>query len=348
MNRWTLFAAVLTIAVVGLGSPRARAEGEGQEELDEALRVKVTAENLRDLNTVVELLEKAIEEGLDVDNSDFAEQLLVESLMERAGQLAAVVQSVPLPKLADPQIQRVRALAATDLKRVVEYDDSPPQARLLLAQLLALPGGDRAEALKALNELFSSKSLENLPVKAHGEALALRATLQTDPEKARADFDAAIELEPNEASHLMARADFLRQQGKLDEAAADVEAVVAKNPDAAAAFLARAQIEREQNKMNEALASLDKATELAPSAPEPFQQRGEIYRLQGETDKAIEQFNRVLQMHPGFLLTLIHRAEAYLASDRFDEALVDIEAVLKDNPDLTVAQGLRAQGGWRT
>ncbi len=328
---------------MGLGSPRVQAEGNGQEELDEALRVKVTAENLRDLNEVVELLEKAINEGLDVENSDFAEQLLVESLMERAAQLSAVVQSVPVRKLADPQMQQVRSLAVTDLKRVMEYDSAPPQAKVLLAQLMALPGGDRPAALELLNELFDGESLEKLPAKMQAEALSVRASLQTDPEKARADFDAAIALEPSEAEHLMARADFFRREGKLDEAVADIEAVVEKNPDAAAAFLVKAQIEREQNNLNEALASLNKATELAPAAPEPFQERGEIYRVQGETAKAIEQFNRVLQMHPGFLLTLVHRAEAYLANEQYDEALVDIEAVLKDNPTLTVAHGLKAQ-----
>jgi tetratricopeptide (TPR) repeat protein len=343
MNRWMWFRAVLVIAVAGLGAPRAMAEGNGQEELDEALRVKVTAENLRDLNKVVELLETAISEGLDVENSDFAEEMLVEVLMERSAQLAAVVQSVPMPKLADPKVQQVRGLAVTDLQRVLEYDGAPVQAKVLLAQLLALPGGDRAEALKLLDEMFADKATAELPAKLQAEGYSLRATLQEDPAKAAADFEAAIKLEPEEAQHRMARADFYRRQGKLDEAVADIDAVVAQNPDAAAAFLAKAQLQREQNKLNEALASLDKATELAPSAPEPYQQRGEIYRLQGDPAKAIEQFNRVLQMQPGFLLTLIHRAEAYLANEQFDEALVDIEAILKDNPGLTVAHGLRAQ-----
>ena len=343
MNRWMWFQAVLLAALVGLGSPRAMAEGNGQEELDEALRVKVTAENLRDLNKVVELLETAIDEGLDVENSDFAEQLLVEVLLERSAQLAAVVQSVPMQKLADPQLQRVRGLAVTDLRRVLEYDGAPVQAKVLLAQLLSLSGDERAEALKLLDEMFADKATAELPAKLQAEAYSLRASLQDDPAKAQADFDAAIDLEPKEAQHRMARADFLRRQGKLDEAVADIDAVVEQNPDAAAAFLVKAQVQREQNKLNEALASLDKATSLAPSAPEPYQQRGEIYRLQDDPAKAIEQFNRVLQTQPGFLLTLVHRAEAYLANKQYDEALVDIEAVLKDNPGLTVAHGLRAQ-----
>jgi tetratricopeptide (TPR) repeat protein len=141
----------------------------------------------------------------------------------------------------------------------------------------------------------------------------------------------------------MARGEFNRQRGKLEEALEDIDAVLEKEPEEAGAYLVKGQILREQKKLEEAIASLDKATELAPSAPTPYRQRGEIYREQGETAKAIEQFNRTLQLQPGDLLALVHRAEAYLTSERFDEALVDIEAVLKDNPGLTVAHGLRAQ-----
>src|SRR5690606_29635087 len=66
-------------------------ENGGQEDLDKALQAKVTAQSLRDLNEVIQLLESAIEKGLDVESSDFAETLLVESLLERAAQLTAVV-----------------------------------------------------------------------------------------------------------------------------------------------------------------------------------------------------------------------------------------------------------------
>jgi tetratricopeptide (TPR) repeat protein len=343
MNRWIGLWAFLGAVIVGLSTPPAWAEGNGQDELDEALRVKVSAENLRDLNKVVELLEKAIEEGLDVENSDFAEGMLVEVLMERAAQLAGVVQSMPLERLADPQLQRVRGLAISDLKRVLEYDDSPVQAKVLLAQLQALPGGERKEALELLNEAFEDERFQALPDQMRAEAISLRATLQDDPEKALADFDKAIELQPKEEEHRLARADFNRRRGEFDKALEDIDSLLGQNAENAGAYLAKAQILREQNKLDEALASLDKATELAPSAPGPYQQRGEIYRAKGDTKKAIEQFNRVLQLQPGFMLTLIHRAEAYLDNEQYDEALVDIEAVLKDNPTLTVAHGLRAQ-----
>jgi tetratricopeptide (TPR) repeat protein len=341
MNRWMGFWALLLLLVAA--PAQVRAEGNGQDELDDAIGAKATAENLRDYNKVIELLEKAIDEGLDVENSDFAEELLVETLMQRASQLAAAVQSVPAQQIADPQLQRVWALAVTDLRRVIEYDAAPIQSRVLLAQLLAMPGGDRDEALELLEESFEDEAMGALPTGMRAEALTLRASLQKDPEKALADFEEAIKLEPDEADHRMARADFNRQRGKLDEAIEDINAILENDSEQPGAYLGKAQILREQNKLDEAITALDKASELAPSAPGPYQQRGEIYRTKGDAKKAIEQFNRVLQLQPGNLLTLIHRAEAYLHTEQYDEALVDIEAVLKDNPGLAAAHSLRAQ-----
>jgi tetratricopeptide (TPR) repeat protein len=333
---------MLTISL-GLFALPALAEGNGQKDLDEALRVKVTAENLRDLNKTIELLESALDKGLDVENSDFAESMLRESLMERASQLAAVVQNVAPQRLVEPSIQKVRALAVSDLKRILEYDNPPAQARLLLSQLLTLPGGDRPEALKQLDQLFDDKAVKDMPAEQRADALTLRATLQTDAAKALADYDEAIKLAPDEPSHRMARAEYQRREGHFDQALADIDAILQKDPKEASAYLLKAGVLRDQKKLDDAIASLDKAVELAPTAPGPHQELGEVYRETGEVAKAIEQLNKVLQMQPGLLLTLIHRAEAYLANKQADEALVDIEAVLKENPNLPTVRALRAQ-----
>jgi tetratricopeptide (TPR) repeat protein len=343
-RRLGLFALSLVSSVcLALGS--AQAEGNGQADFDEALRVKVTAEDMRDLNKVVELLESAIEKGLDVENNDFAEEMLVESLMQRAAQLSAVIQSAPMTRLNDGDLQKVRALAVTDLQRVVEYDNAPVQAKVLLAQLLTLPGGDPDEALELLNDVFDDEAVANLPPKMRAEALIIRGKLlaPTDHEKALADFNAAIELDRENPEYLLARADFYNNQKKFDEAVADIDAVIAQHPDVAGSYLVKATLLREQEKFDEALAALDKAAELAPAAPGIYQQRGELYRVKGDYPQAIEQFTKALNMQPGSLLALIHRSEAYLNNKQYDLALADIESVIKANPDLTVAHGLKAQ-----
>lgn len=328
-----------------LAAGSARAEGEGQADFDEALKLKVTAEDMRDLNKVVELLESSIEKGLDVENNDFAEEMLVETLMQRAAQLAAVIQSSPVHRLDDDDMIKVRALAVTDLQRVVEYDSAPVQAKVLLAQLMTLPGGDPKEALELLNDVFDDEAVDTLPPKMRAESLVIRGKLltPTDPEKALADFNAAIELDEKNPDLLLARADFYNSQKKYAEAVADIDAVIAQHPDVAGSYLVKATLLREQEKFDEALAALDQAAERAPAALGIIQQKGEIYRQMGDFPKAIEEFTKVINMQPSSILPLIHRSEAYLNNKQYDEALADIETVIKANPDLPLARGLKAQ-----
>lgn len=344
MNRSPWLLALLVALSLGLPAPSARGEGLGQEDFDEALRAKVTVENMQDLNNVVELLKSAISKGLDVENNDLAEQMLVESLMQRGAQLAAVLQSAPANKLDDESLRRVRGLAVSDLRLALEYDNAPPQAKALLSQLLALPGGDPKEALQLLDDLFDDEGIEALPPKMRAESLSLRGKLQAEsaPEKALADFNAAIELDPTNPEYRLTRADFYNNQQKYDEAIADIDAVIEQHPEAAGSYLVKSALYRQQGKYAEALATLDKAAELAPSAPGVAQQRGEIYSVQGEFPKAIEQFSKVLEMHPGLLLPLLYRAQAYLNDKQYDKALVDIEAVLKADPNLSDALGMKA------
>jgi len=330
-------------AICAAAQHAALAEGLGQEDFDDALRIKVTAEDVRDLNKVIDRLESALDKGLDVENSDLAEQMLVESLLERATQLTTVVRSLPIDRLEDPRIDQVRTLATSDLRRVLTYDDPPAQATVMLVHLLSLPGGDPTEAKQLLNRFIKQDDFAALPADERAEALALRATMQKSPEKALADYDAAIALAPDSVAYLLARANFHREQDHDEQALADIAAFIEKRPDDAAGYLLQADVYRDADRLDEALASVEKASQFAPKDPAIHQTRGEIYRLQQDYDRAIAEFTRVLRMAPGLALALIHRAEAYYAADKLDEALADLDTLLKEHPGLAVAHGLKAQ-----
>ncbi|MCA9238377.1 MAG: tetratricopeptide repeat protein [Planctomycetales bacterium] len=317
-----------------------RAEGPGQEDLDEALRVKITAEDLRDWNRTIDLLQSALDKGLDVESSDFAEELLAETLMQRVSQLTAAYDSQPPERRVDPRMQQVRGMAVSDLRRILAYDEPPSVAKLMLAKLLTGPGGDPHESRRLLTEFLED---EEAPVDQRAVAYAIRAGLQTQPDKQAADIDAAIELEPENPKYLLARAAMRRQRSELDGALTDVAAVLAASPEDMGAYLLQSEILTQQGKPEEALGVLAKASEMMPDSPIPAQQRGEIYRSMGDFEHAVEEFTIVLDKEPNSLLTRIFRAESYLGLDETDRAMADVDAVLEKQPGLVAALRLHAQ-----
>ena len=302
------------------------AEYEGRADLDEALRKKVTSNGLLDLNNVIKLLEIAIDKGLDAEDTDFAERMLSDSLMERATSLMQVINT---RSILDQRVQKIRLLVTSDLRDVLAYDDPPVEAYLMLGKLQALPGGDEREARRAVGNYLK---FDDLPNEQRAEALVLRARMMKDQKRALEDMKEAIELAPENSNYRLALAIFLRQSKKLDEALATIDEVIRLNPENGNAVILQGEIYRQQDRIKEALESFDKATELAPQAPAPYQNRGEIYRRQNKYEEAIAQFNEVLKLQPGVLLTLLNRSDAYMANGQLEEALADIDVVMKKQP----------------
>lgn len=302
MNRWTRLVGVATLSVVWAAAGAVRAEGNGQEDLDKALRIKVTAQNLRDLNHVIELLESAIDKGLDVENSDFAESLLAESLLERASELTAVVRGVPRQALEeDRRIQQVRDLAVSSLRRVLAYDDPPPQAKVMLAQLLALSGGSLAEAQQLLDSAFKDEAYAELPPGALAEAYLLQATIY-------------------------------RQQSKLDEAIASLEEVVKRVPDAPEPYQALGEIYRLKEDFPKAIEQFTKLLEIEPDAMLALVHRAEAHLNNKQPDEALKDIESVLKANPGLALAHGLKAQALAHADRLPEAIAEMRGLAESAP----------------
>jgi tetratricopeptide (TPR) repeat protein len=331
-----LVVFLLSCVVLVAGGQVARAESKGQDDLDEAMRMRVTAEGLPDLNQVIEKLQVALDKGLEVEDAETAEQMLSGALMERASTLMQVVNS---NSIGDDRIKQILKLIVSDLRRVLAYDNPPPTANFMLGKLMSLPGGDPHEARRLLTNFLDAK---DIPVDERAEALMLRARVQTDEEKSLADFDEAIKLVPDNSNYSLVRAMFLRSKGKYDDAMTDINKLIEQSPEDANAFILQGEVFRDLDKPDDALKSFDEATKLAPQAPGPYQQRGEIYREKQEYDKAIKEFSKVIELQPGDVLPLVHRAEAYLNDKQYEKALADVDAVLEEQ-QVVAAHRLRGE-----
>jgi tetratricopeptide (TPR) repeat protein len=333
-----LITAGLVVAIDGaaLPGPAAAAESPGLADLDDAMRAKINAKGVQDLNKVIELLQAGLDKGLDDEDTKFAELMMSDSLMQRASALVRVINT---RSIQDDRVKNIYRLVISDLRRVLAFDDPPAEASFLLGKLMTLPGGDPHESRRALTTYLESAEIS--PEK-RAEALVVRARVQSDEKKALADLDEAIELSPNSANYRLLRAVYLRGRKKLDEALAEVDVVLEQSPDDVNALILQGELFQDLGQTDSALQSFGRVIELAPQNPGPYQHRGEIYRNLDEHDKALADFNKVLELQPDELVTLIHRAEVYLRAGRYEEALADVDLVLERQP-LVLAHHIRAE-----
>ena len=126
----------------------------GLADLDKAIEQKLEVRNISDLSKVIDLLQAALNKGLDDQNTTFAQQLLSESLLERAAGLTGGLtkQAPPVERAA---WMRIWTIATADVKRVLQLQAKSPRAHLLLGRLQSLVG-KRAPAVEALDACVAS------------------------------------------------------------------------------------------------------------------------------------------------------------------------------------------------
>ena len=326
--------AVLLILVVAGG--RARAQNEGQEDLDRATEVKLSAKSVNDLGEVVRLLESALKKGLDQGNTKFANSLLASTLIQRG---SAVTRMLLLTSPDSAKFAEYRKTALADLEKGVQLNPEQPQALYFIARLNLIAGGDAKRAGEALRQAIDL-STEQPPLRA--KALMLRASVEKDPQKKMADLDEAVRIVPDDDAVRRVRGLLRANMGKLEESLADLDKAIELAPKQLPNYEAKAMVLVRMKKYDEALISLDKAHELSPGSIRPLLQKAQIHGLQSNLDAALHELNRALAMNPNSADVLLLRAGVHRENDDLEKALADADQALKLKPKLAAAMRLRA------
>ena len=189
----------------------------GQDDLDKATEQQLSIEELDDVATVIRLCESALSKGLDKDNTEFAKQLLVNSLWRHASQLSSAIFDVRRPH---PSWQYIRGIVLKDVDKINKHDDQFADAYTLGARLQGLPGGDRADGIKRASQAIK---LFGDDKKKSSAGLVLRARLHEKKEDQLADLAKAIELDAGNAEAWQTRAALRIVNGEWDKAVGDLE-----------------------------------------------------------------------------------------------------------------------------
>jgi tetratricopeptide (TPR) repeat protein len=307
----------------------ARAENEGQEDLDQATEKKLSATTLDDLSQVIDLCDSALKKGLDQQNTQFANSLLTSSLLNRAtAQYQRIVRQTPG---GWPQLRK-EALA--DLEKAIKIQPDLAPAQLLIAEFQILPGGDKAAAQKAAEEAVKlGKEDPAIQV----AALVLQAKLVDDAGKMRQIFDDALKIAPRNDELLVYRGKLLLEEGKSDNALADFEAAVKSNPENADAQEARGLALAALGRGDEALDALAEATKLEPDAAGPYLHRARIHLQKQDGKKALDDLADALKLDTGNAAALALQARAHQLEGDTKAAEADVAEVLKSQGDVTPA-----------
>ena len=368
----------LTLLALAVGSfpVSARAENEGQADLDKATQQKLGAQTAGDFTEVIQLCESALKKGLDKGNTAFANDLMASALVQRGSLTAnkayrAILAAGP-EAAADDAWKTYRSEALADLEKGLKLSPKQPQAQFEIAKLNLLPGGDPQKAMEALDKTIA---LADDDAALRAEALVRRATLRSNPRQRLADLDEAVRALPGNAMVLRTRGLVRAEAEKWDAALADFDKAIAADPQAgldlpnegpgagqaqeaaggacrpgkgprasprttSTCSWPRDRSSSRKSNYKAAAEELTRALAIDGSSLPILELRAALYEQLGEKAKALADVEKILEIKPG--QPNIMRMRAVLLADlgKYDAAVEELQNLHKANPkdSLTMLQ----------
>ncbi len=328
----------------------ARAEEEGQADLDEAVGVQLFAKSPADLDRVVRLCESALRKGLEEDNQNIAKQLMAASLYQHAEVLTRPILAVERP---DPRWPQLRELALPKLQRAVQVDEDFGDAHYLIAKLHSLPGGSQKAASDAVEKAIRFAGDDNRKV---SRALLLRGDISPDETDKLADYNQAVAVDPSNQEAWKTRAVYHLSKDDHEKATADFKKLLEQDDTNITAHHGLAEAYTYMQKFDEALKYIEKAIKIDERSAMNFSLRARIYMVQNNLDAALKDLNSALEVEPRNVPALLmrgrlHQALAARSAAKNDTSKMDSQLALakKDSqlalalqPNLTQAILLRS------
>jgi len=189
----------------------------------------------------------------------------------------------------------------------------------------AMASDDYIEALKRYDSLIDMQNADALNL--FRRAVAADATGDTD--KALADFNQAIRLDPQAAMAFLGRGVLLASRKRsYQRAVADFDKVLVLEPDNVLALIRRGEAFSQLGETGRGLVDLDRAVALAPGSSQAYFQRGLIHSRRNETAAALADYNAALERNPRSVEALTSRAAIYSIERKLDLAIRDLDAAI--------------------
>ena len=158
---------------------------------------------------------------------------------------------------------------------------------------------------------------------------------------AKADYDRAIELNPDYADTYTNRGNINQILGYNSEAIADYDRAIELNPNYAGAYYNRGIAKAELDKHSEAIADYDRAIKLKPDFAEAYNNRGNAKSKLGDHDSAIADYDWAIELNPENAGAYNNRGNAKSELGDHEGAIVDFDRAIALKPDYVEAYNNR-------
>jgi tetratricopeptide (TPR) repeat protein len=158
-----------------------------------------------------------------------------------------------------------------------------------------------------------------------------------DYDRALADYDMAVRLNPEVAAAWANRGTLWIRRENYDRSIADLTKAIQLDPSPWKSFNNRSNAWKEKGEYTNAKDDLDQAIRRAPNEPRPYALRAEVWRLLGDLDAAIADLDKAIAMVPPntparqspMAMILTFRGDVWRYRGESDRALADYTEALR-------------------
>jgi len=154
-----------------------------------------------------------------------------------------------------------------------------------------------------------------------------------DLEQALADFEKALTIAPDNALTYYHRGTVYVNGRQPDRAIADLDRAIELDATLFLAYNNRGIAYNQKDDLDQALSDFDRAIELGFNSAMVFTNRGSVYGKKGDLDQAIADFDRAIEMDPGYAQAYLVRGLSYLQAGNVEQAIDDWRELLRISGD---------------
>jgi tetratricopeptide (TPR) repeat protein len=153
--------------------------------------------------------------------------------------------------------------------------------------------------------------------------------LEGQIEKALADFNSGLALNPDHYDILTNRCDVFRLLGEYDRSIDDCSRVIEKMKNHAVAYTNRGITYSMIGRIDEAMADFERAIALEPKNPKLYSNRGNLHDMSGMFDAAIEDYSYAISLRPDYSTAYFNRAKTKIRKGDLAGAILDFDVSTK-------------------